>query len=462
MIRFDPASFKDPAGRVFYHNGSVYRTLSRKALDQFEAARNAGLIDNLIGDGLLVDTKLVRAADVGLTVGVVGDAVLEQRRISLVTYSYEWSFEMLRDAALATLSVMERALDAGFILKDANAFNILFDGMTPKLVDVPSIETHQDGQPWAGYSQFCRSFLFPLLVSAYRDIDVQPLLRGSLGDLPLRQTAKLMALKDYGRGGVLHHILLPARLERMFAASAQQVQHAASDHYHPKAAIVTTVRGLRKLISGLRAPKPTSEWSSYGTCHSYSEDDHQAKKAFVGRVLGARRFTQVVDLGCNTGEYSRIALESGAQVLAIDLDARAIDRLYRDLPGSSRLTPIVASLLDPTPAMGWELQERRSLLDRIVSDGFLALALIHHLRITGGVPLKAILGQLFAIAPEGIIEWVGKEDPMVRHMLSLRPDVYDDYTWESFESSLREHAQILSVQPTHGGHRRLCHVRLVS
>ena len=40
-------------------------------------------------------------------------------------------------------------------------------------------------------------------------------------------------------------------------------------------------------------------------------------------------------------------------------------------------------------------------------------------------------------APEGIIEWVDREDPMVKQMLRLRPDVYPDYTWPTFESILK-------------------------
>jgi len=43
-------------------------------------------------------------------------------------------------------------------------------------------------------------------------------------------------------------------------------------------------------------------------------------------------------------------------------------------------------------------------------------------------------------------------------MLALRPDVYDDYTWPSFESILKAQGEIRSVQETHGGRRRLCHV----
>lgn len=459
MIEFDPASFKDPAGRVFHHQDWICRTLTSKAHDDFRAASDAGLVAALIDDRLLVRTEAVSTSELGLSAADAGAFVLKQPTIPLVTYPYEWSFEMLRDAALVTLRVIDRALPAGFILKDATSFNILFDGNVPKLIDAPSIEPFKDGGLWAGYGQFCRCFLFPLLVASYRALDMQALLRGVFGELPAQEAARFLRLRDYRKPGVFKDVVVQARLDRSFARAGASVKSATSGHRYPKALLVANVRRLMKIIEGLKAPALNGEWARYDTFHSYTDEDRSAKTAFVERVLTGRQLRRVVDLGCNTGEYSQVALRTGASVVAIDLDSGAIDRLYRGLTAPTPLSPVVASLLNPTPAMGWALRERRSLLERIGSDAFLALALIHHLRITGGVPLDAIVTQLFAIAPEGVIEWVDKDDAMVRAMLSLRPDVYDDYTWSGFESAVRAHGEILAVQETHGGRRRLCHVR---
>jgi SAM-dependent methyltransferase len=458
-MEFDPASFKDPAGRVFHHQDSVCRTLSDQAHRDFQAASAAGLIDALVRDQLLVSTEVVSTSSLGLSTADAGAFVLKQPRIPVVTYPYEWSFEMLRDAALVTLRTIDRALAAGFILKDATSFNILFDGNVPKLVDAPSIEPYRDGGLWAGYGQFCRCFLFPLLVAAYREIDLQALLRGAFGELPAQEAAKLLRLRDYPKPGVLKDVVLQSRLDRSYARSGSAVKSATSGQRYPKALLVANVRRLTKVVEQLEAPSLTGEWSRYDTFHTYTESDRSSKSAFVESAVAGYRGSRVVDLGCNTGEYSRIALRGAASVIGIDIDSGAIDRLYRGLSGPAPLSPIVASLLSPTPAMGWGLRERRSLFDRIGSDAFLALALIHHLRITGGVPLAAIVAQLFAIAPEGVVEWVDKDDEMVRAMLSLRPDVYDDYTWPAFEAALREHGEIVAEQPTHGGRRRLCQVR---
>src|SRR5579863_2079366 len=119
MIRFDPASFKDPAGRVFYPEGDEHwigRTLTAEAQAHLAAAERANLLRTLASEHLILEGELGTPSTFGFEAGSLGPFVLRQRRIHLVTYAYEWSFEMLRDAALATLAIMDRALEAGFVL----------------------------------------------------------------------------------------------------------------------------------------------------------------------------------------------------------------------------------------------------------------------------------------------------------------------------------------------------------
>ncbi|OJT26615.1 hypothetical protein BO221_00800 [Archangium sp. Cb G35] len=459
MIAYEPGSFKDPSGRVFYLRDEVYRTLTPEAGEALGRAWESGLMPELTRAGLVLETERVRAAEVEVP-GLEGTAqLLRQPRVPVVSYAYEWSFEMLRDAALVTLEILERCLAAGFLLKDANSFNLLFLAGKPRLVDVPSIEPYQEGMLWAGYGQFCRSFLFPLLLGAHLGLEFQPLLRGTMGELPVREVARLFRLRDWFKPGVLRDVVLQARLERDFARRQETLAGSVSNYRLPKELLVANVRRLRRIIERLRTPNTPSEWSGYTAFHNYTDEDQRQKRVFVERALEEAKPARVLDLGCNTGQYTELARARGAQVVAVDVDAQAIDLLYRGLPAGASVWPMVANLANPTPAMGWALKERRSLLDRLGSDFVLALALVHHLRITAGVPLEQVVEQLFALAPEGVVEWVDKQDSMVRRMLSLRPDVYPDYTWENFRALLERHGTLVSVQETHEGRRRLCHVR---
>jgi hypothetical protein len=459
MIHFDPASFKDPAARVFYYDGWVYRSLSPEAETLFRSVDTTSLLACLERDGLILPSEVVATSTQGLGTDQIGPFLLKQPTVQLVSYSYEWSFEMLRDAALVTLRVLAQALTRGFTLKDGNSFNILFDGCAPKFVDLPSVERFREGDIWVGYGQFCRSFLFPLLMASYRAVDVRSLLRGRLGEIPAVDAAHFFTLWDVRKPGVLKDVLLQARLDRSFGGTPRTVRTATAAARVPATVLIASIDRLIRIVSDLRAPSHHSNWASYATTNSYSAPDRENKARFVRRALQRPDASRVVDLGSNTGEYSQIALESGAQVSALDIDSSAVDGLYRNAPLGARLSPLVADLLNPTPAMGWGLRERRSLFDRLHCERFLALGLVHHLRISGGVPLAQILSLLFDIAREGVIEWVDKTDEMVQQMLSLRPDVYDDYTWAEFERLVRERAEILAIEPIHDGTRRLCHVR---
>ena len=51
MTGFDPASFRDPSGRLFRHAGALYRTCSPQALASFARARESGLLSALESAG---------------------------------------------------------------------------------------------------------------------------------------------------------------------------------------------------------------------------------------------------------------------------------------------------------------------------------------------------------------------------------------------------------------------------
>ncbi len=459
MPEFDAGSFKDPDGRVFYHDERVFRTLSEEGRTRFEAAVASGLIAELIRDRAMVDSELVDAGSCGLDPAEFGERVLLQEKVPLVSYPYEWSFDMLRDAALLTLDVFERCLQRGFALKDATAFNILFFDNRPVLIDVPSIEPRREGEAWVGYAQFCRSFLFPLLLNSHLGIDFQLLLRAHLGELPLREVRALFRFGDWRRPGVFRDVVLQARLDASFSTRPHEVSKNVGKFQFQDEMILANLRRLRKVLGKLRYETGRSEWGEYTSFHNYQEQDERTKAELVGKLVQDTRPQRVLDLGCNTGTYSDIAAKYAGRVISLDIDPEAINTLYKRVGPDQSRDALIGNLANPSPALGWRTTERRSLADRVGSDFFLALALIHHLRITNNVPLASIVEHLAELAPEGVIEWVDRSDSMVERMLANREDVFGDYHWKSFVAAVEARFSLVSVTETHEGRRRLCHVR---
>jgi len=165
----------------------------------------------------------------------------------------------------------------------------------------------------------------------------------------------------------------------------------------------------------------------------------------VGQVPGPRAW----DLGANTGRSSRIAANARKRVLAFDIDPAAAEQHYRALQRDKRgdILPLVQDVANPSPGLGWAGRERRSLLDRANPDVVLALALIHHLAISRNVPLPMILGLFADLAPWAVVEFVPKEDVMVRRLLASRRDVFPEYTLHGFRAAAGERFAVVEETP---------------
>ena len=74
----------------------------------------------------------------------------------------------------------------------------------------------------------------------------------------------------------------------------------------------------------------------------------------------------------------------------------------------------------------------------------LALALVHHLAISRNVPLPMLLDLFATLAPYAVVEFVPKDDPMVRRLLATRRDVFPDYSLEGFRAAAAERFEIVS------------------
>jgi len=163
------------------------------------------------------------------------------------------------------------------------------------------------------------------------------------------------------------------------------------------------------------------------------------------------------DLGCNTGDYSALALKSGAQrAVGFDFDHGALDYAYeRARRESLNFLPLHLDAANPSPEQGWLQAERQGLARRARGDAVLALAFVHHLAITRNIPLGGVLDWITGMAPRGVIEFVPKADPMVQRLLQLREDLFDDYEQENFKSLLAARGHIVKSQPVSSSGRTL-------
>jgi len=418
-----------------------------------------GLLARLEAGGELIPHEVVAlelAADPARA-----HAVIRPTEIAFVSYPAEWSFGMLRDAALLTLDVQAEAMAAGFTLRDASAYNVLFDGPRPVLIDHLSFEPATPGTPWPAYRQFCEHFLAPLALMARRDVRLGSLLRSHLDGIPLDLAARLLPWRSRFSPGLGPHIHLHARGQRRHADGGDAVAREAGRARVGRLGGEALIDSLRRTVAGLDWTPAGTEWADYAD--GTGADDQAramatAKDGIVRSMLGDAGGSVVWDLGANVGRHSAIAAQLGRRVVAWDADPAAVERHYRSLrsAGSSgRVLPLLADLADPTPSVGWALRERRSMLERADADVVLALALIHHLAIGRNVPLPRIADLFASLAPDLILEWVGRDDPMVARLLATREDVFRDYDDAGFRAAFGRRFRVAEERPLPGSARTL-------
>lgn len=460
----DTGSFRDPDSRVFYSDGAVLRALSERGLEDWRAFAATRLFAEAASQGRLVATEEVEPADdLPLLRTHRPAGLLRHERIPFVSYPYEWTPGMLRDAALLTLDLLLEGLDENITLKDATPYNVQFHGGRAVFVDVGSFEPMREGEPWVGYRQFCELFLYPLMLAAWKDVSYAPWLRGSLEGIRPTQIRNLFSLRDRFRRGTFTHVFLHARLERSYADRGRTGGDVKSELKRAgfnKEIVRANVRKMRKLVDRLQWDPPKGVWTEYRAVNSYSDDDTARKLAFVGDVAAADRWGLVWDLGCNDGAFSRTCAEHADFVLAVDSDPAPVELLYRDLrdEGCTDILPLTMDLVDASPGLGWRGRERRRLEERGSPDLVLCLALLHHVAITGNVPVSDYLDWLRDLEAAIVIEFVRREDPMVKQLLAAkRDDTHPDYDEEFFERCLEERFAVVRREVLPSGTRVLYH-----
>lgn len=308
------------------------------------------------------------------------------------------------------------------------------------------------------YRQFCQHFLAPLLLMARVDVRLSTLLRHYLDGIPLDLASHLLPRRTWLRFSSLLHIHLHAASIRRHAHRevGKRPQRVGSIS---RTGLLGLIASLQGAIRNLAWEPEDTEWARYTDDLSGSAY-METKSRWVRRVLEQMRPSVAVDLGANTGEFSRIAAEAGARVLSVDADFAAVERNYRALRtrNHTAILPLFVDLVNPVAGSGWAHDEREPFLERVSGDVVLALALVHHLAISNNLPLDRLAAVLARLAPDLIIEFVPKEDPRVQQLLASRLDIFPEYNRSGFERAFGHWFEIAASEPLEGSHRVLYHM----
>jgi hypothetical protein len=446
------SSFRDPSGYIEVKEDGIYRHINPVYFNQYNALKNSGFYKKLFESGLLIPHEEVAASQ--------STIVLKAEKIPFFSYPYEWSFTQYKHAALHTLKLQKYALQNGFTLKDATAFNITYHNGAPVFVDTLSFDAYKEGEPWRAYRQFVMHFLAPLVLAKYYGSSMLKTLQQHIDGMPLQQTVKLLPFTARFNPILYSSIYLTAKYDAKY--SSDESAGAGKTVNVPKESQFKIIDSLYNYIKDLTLNEKT-EWKDYYTTTNYDAAAFDHKKLLVKKWYNAINAKKVVDLGGNDGTFSRVLKADADEILVTDIDPNAVDQNYRQvLKNKERnLLPLVSDLLNPSPGIGFNNKERSPLQERIAGNKYdvaLALALIHHISLSGNVPFSMSAQMFASLTPYLIIEFPDREDSWVSFLLKSKREFaghFDHYNRADFEKDYAAFYTVIEKEQIPNTHRTL-------
>lgn len=447
-IVFHPSSYRDPSGFIVEKDGVLYRQINTSYKEHFNHFIQSGCYEQLVKKGLIIPHENV-------TYNIIESPdsykTIRPTRIEFISYPCEWSFDLLRDAALLTLQLVKEAISFDMILKDATPYNIQWHGGKLVFIDTLSFEKYEE-KPWIAYRQFVENFLGPLLIMHYSKQQLPGLLLAWPDGVPLPVIKSLLPKRSRFSLHTYLHIHLHARI------SAKQKNNSSHPTQLPRKKLLNLVTSLEMLVKSLKNPDYSSTWSGYyGEAVQRKDYLAQKKKIVENWVTGIKDISTAADIGANEGEFAQLLSQMNITTIAADFDPYCINHLYNKIKKSEEknIQPLVIDLANPTPGFGVNNKERKSFLDRTHVDLALALALIHHLAIGKNIPLELIAETFSGIGKNLIIEFVPKDDEKVKLMLSNKKDIYTNYSEVSFVRAFENYFTIIEEKNVGDSERKL-------
>lgn len=445
------SSFRDPSGYIFTDNGTIYRAVNPLYFRQYRSLSDSGFYKKLFDNNLLIPHEEIQSGEDRI--------VLKPEKISFFSYPYEWSFGQYKHAALHTLKLQKYCLQNGYTLKDASAFNITFHKGTPLFIDTLSFDLYNEGEPWRAYKQFVMHFLAPLVLAKYYGNDMLKSLQQHIDGVPLQKAAELLPFRAIFSPVVYTNIILAAKYDAKYSSDNKRTEKKVTIS---KQSQIKILDSLYNYIKDLSLNEKT-EWKDYYSITNYDVAAFEYKKQLVSKWQKEIGAGKVVDLGGNDGTFGRVLKDDVSEILVTDIDPNAVNQNYNQVLQNKEknILPLVNDLLNPSPAVGFNNKERASLQQRIKDNGYdvsLALALIHHISLTGNVPFEMSAEMFASLTPYLIIEFPDREDSWVSFLLQSKREFaghFDYYNKQNFEEAYKDVYQVIAQEDIPGTHRTM-------
>lgn len=433
------SSFRDPSGYIYIENDEVKRVINPIYFKQYNALTQSGFYKKLFKNGLLISHQEVSNSE--------REIIIKAEKIPFITYPYEWSFNMYKEAALLTLKLQKYSLEHGFSLKDASAFNVTFHKGNAIFIDTLSFDFYIENSPWRAYKQFITHFFGPLVLAHYHGAQQLKLLSNFIDGIPVKMISSMLPFKTKFNPLLYSNIHLLAKLEDKHNEDYKgEAKVVASLSKKGQLNIITSLYNYIKKLN----LKEASEWGNYYTKTNYSDNAFVQKSGIINRWVASNKLKTVIDVGGNDGTFVR-KIESNLDLaLVSDIDNNAVDFNYKTIKSNkeTHILPFTLDVLSPSPAIGLNNKERDAFIDRISKfspDVTLALAVIHHISLSGNVPFSRSAEFFAEFSKHLIIEFPKRQDSWVQRLLNNKADFKDYFNFYNLENFREAYSKTFDI-----------------
>lgn len=444
-IQFSSLSLTDE-GRVFRWNGKLYRGIQAEHSKAVHQLFTSGLIDALVKEGVFVPSWIADCTIDGF------ELLVEHEIVDVVSYPHEWSFSMLKDAALVVLKVNEIANEFGYQTKDCHGYNVLFVGERPVYIDLGSfIPFHAKELTLLSVDQFLRSYYYPMKIWA------------SVGDVwgkkAVHRTALLLDTEDYlrcrwpiFRWAIADSVgKLVSKIYKMCSCPDEQFSEAKARHAAWKGylgescrsfgRVFASIQRLRRSVQKIKRKASKTPWSDYHDSFTLQNGEMTLTPRFqyIADLLISLKVTSILEVAGNQGVLSRALKRMNPSLLVTctDADEVALDKGY--CVSKAEGLGINWAVLNPLFFEFATVEE--SPLLRFQADAVVALALSHHLILASSLRLEWVLDLLSEYCSNYLlIEFM----PLGLYVGPNSPPTPAWYTQEWFQKEFEKRFNVIS------------------
>jgi hypothetical protein len=317
-------------------------------------------------------------------------------------------------------------------LKDAHPWNVLFNGCYAVYIDFSSIITKRPIKNWFPMNEFWGKFYLPLLLMSYSC---------SKEARTLLVDAKTLKGRDLTRWDVFKTLFRRKKLKEIlkFIFDSRPIVWI-----RPKEILVK----LKKRINSINITFERTNWSNY--CDEEVDfskfESWMTKRKETYFALKRVQPKTLIDIGSNTGWFSKLAALNGSSVIAIDNDEPSINKLFLNKNARTlKILPLSMDFRFPTTEYGLGLRCPNAI-SRFKSEMALALALVHHLVFKQNFNFEHITKMLAAYTSRWLlVEFIPRDDIYVSKWYNEK---FSWYTLENFIIELKKHFNEVEILPS--------------